>query len=155
ADPVTKPLLNGVTVNAVLIQAAFDDNALEPGESYGRILSDIPSLRILMTTSSRDTAVGNEYVLVQRVMNLFGTPTPGLGAAGPTAATQAAAGGMTPIAVGPGFVPPNKAALGGRLVVADLSTLHAANPTHSVRFSGQHSDIYYDEIYRLIAAFLL
>ena len=55
--------------------------------------------------------------------------------------------------VGPGFMP-RATDVAGRLVVADLSPLHAANPTHAVKFSGQHSDIYYDEIYRLMVAFL-
>lgn len=147
-------LLAGVTLNVVLLQAAFDNDALEPGRSYGHVLSALPTTRFLVSTSTLDTAVGDEYVLVQKVMNLFGTPTKGLGAAGPSAGTAAAAGGSTALVVGPGFTPPARSTLAGRLVVADLSTLHAANPSHAVRFSGQHSDIYYNEIYRLIAAFI-
>jgi hypothetical protein len=153
-DLGTSGLLKHVTLNAVLLQAAFDTNALEPGESYGEILKVIPSARFLVTKSSLDKAVGNEYVLVQRVMNLFGTPTQGLGAVGPSPGTATAAGGSFELQVGPNFAPPAPPALSGRLVVADLQPLHAANPSHAVEFSGQHSDIYYDEIYRLIAAFL-
>jgi hypothetical protein len=36
-----------------------------------------------------------------------------------------------------------------------LTPLHQANPLHIEDFSGQHSDIYHDEIYHLMAAFHL
>lgn len=147
-------LLEDLTVNVVLLQAAFDNNALEPGQSYGQVLGAYPNLRILATRSDLDTAVGEEYVLVQKVMNLFGTPTPGLGAAGPSAGTAAAAGGTTPMSVGPGFPMPAPGTLAGRLIVADLTPLHRANPAGNAPFSGHHSDIFRDEIYRLMTAFL-
>lgn len=147
-------LLEGLAVNVVLLQAAFDDNALEPGQSYGRVLGEYPKLRILATRSDLDTAVGEAYAAVQRIMNLFGTPTPGLGAFGPSAGTVAAAGGATPVAVGPGFPMPAPGTLAGRLIVADLTPLHRANPAGNERFAGHHSDIFHDEIYRLMTAFL-
>ena len=37
---------------------------------------------------------------------------------------------------------------------ADLTPLHQAHPEASEPFSGHHSDIFHDEIYQLIAAFL-
>jgi hypothetical protein len=146
-------LLDELAVNVVLLQAAFDNNALEPGQSYGKVLGSYPRLRILATRSDLDTAVGEAYVEVQRIMNLFGTPTPGLGASGPSAGTAAAAGGVTPVEVDTGFpMPPGT--LAGRLIVADLTPLHRGNPTGAVRFSGHHTDIFHDEIYRLMTAFL-
>jgi hypothetical protein len=147
-------LLKDLVVNVVLIQAAFDDNALEPGESYGQVLGAYPKLRILATKSNLDSAVGTAYVEVQRIMNLFGTPTPGLGAVGPSAGTVTAAGGSLALQVGPGFPMPAAGSLTGRLIVADLTPLHQANPSGDVPFSGHHSDIFHDEIYRLMTAFL-
>jgi hypothetical protein len=147
-------LLNELMVNVVLLQAAFDNNSLEPGESYGRVLGAYPKLRILTTRSDLDTAIGNEYVAAQRIMNLFGTPTPGLGASGPSAGTVAAAGGSVALQVGPGFLMPAAGSLTGRLIVADLAPLHQSNPSGNAPFAGHHSDIFHDEIYRLMTAFL-
>jgi hypothetical protein len=145
-------LLDQLVVDVALLQAAFDHDELEPNGAYGRLLASYPKLRILLTTSKKDLALVNEYQAVQKLMHLFKAPTPALGATGPTAATIAAAGGADQISVGPGFMP---STLTGRLIVADLTPLHQANPSHAESFSGQHSDIYYDEIYRLMAAFHL
>src|SRR5262249_45037551 len=122
--------------------------------SYGHVLSDIAGARFLITKSLLDSAIKDRYIEAQRIMNLFSKPTPGLGAVGPSAATVTAAGGVTPIIVAKDFVPPAKPALSGRLVVADLQPLHAAFPNLGDRYAGHHSDIYHDEIYRLIAGFL-
>jgi hypothetical protein len=150
--PETSGLLADLEVNVVLLQGAFDNDALEPGKSYGQVLSVFPKLRILASKSQLDTAVGDEYMLVQRVMNLFGTPTPGLGSAGPSPATAVAAGGMKELQVGPGFAAP-AGSLAGRLIVADLTPLHQANPAGNAAFAGHHSDIFHDEIYRLMTTF--
>ena len=146
-------LLDALTVKLVLLQGAFDHDALEPGKSYGRVLTAIPKLRILLSKSERDTAVGTEYVLAQKIMNLFGAPVPGLGAVGPSPGTIAAAGGVVNVDVGPGFDGPAPGSLTGRLIVADLTPLHKANPAGNAPFAGHHSDIFHDEIYRLMAAF--
>jgi hypothetical protein len=146
-------LLDNLIVNAVLLQAAFDHDALEPGKSYGRVLTAIPKLRILVSKSALDKAVGTEYVLAQKVMNLFGAPVPGLGAVGPSSGTVAAAGGALNVDVGPGFNAPPPGSLNGRLIVADLEPLHQANPAGDAPFAGHHSDVFHDEIYRLMAAF--
>jgi pimeloyl-ACP methyl ester carboxylesterase len=147
-------LLDNVRFDAVLLQGAFDNDAMEPGKAYGQILPTLPNLRVLVTRSDLDTAVGTEYEAVQRLMNLFlKTPTPGLGAAGPSAATVTAAGGSTALQVGPGYMPPAPNALNSRMIVADLTPLHAANPANNDMFAGHHSDVFYDEIYRLMTAF--
>ena len=153
ADFAGAGLLDGVEFNAVLLQAAFDNDAMAPGRAYGRLLGSVPRLRLLVTKSALDTAVGDLYVDAQRLMNLFGTPTPGLGAVGPSPSTAEAAGGAVEVAVGPGFPAPPATDLSGRLVVADLTPLHEANPSGAVPFAGHHTDVFHDEVYRLIAAF--
>ena len=52
---------------------------------------------MLVTTSQLDKALNVWYPAAGKLANLFhkGAPTPALGAAGPTAATQAAFGGST------------------------------------------------------------
>jgi hypothetical protein len=149
----TDGLLDDLSVQVVLLQAAFDDNALEPGKSYGRVLAAFPKLRMLVTKSELDTAVGKEYVKAQRIMKFFGTPTPGLGAAGPSDGTVAAAGGAVNVEVGPSFAAPPAGSLAGRLVVADLKPLHQAHPEAAAPFAGHHSDVFHEEIYRLMIAF--
>ena len=146
-------LLDDVRFDAALVQAAFDNDAMEPGRSYGRILSTLPRLRVLATRSDLDEAVGKQYALVQRVHDLFRAPTPGLGAAGPSAGTIAAAGGATDLTVGPGYAMPAPASLAGRLTVADLTPLHTANPDGSQPFAGHHTDIFHAEIDRLLTSF--
>jgi hypothetical protein len=54
--------------------------------------------------------------------------------------------------VGPGFAA-SAGSLAGRLIVADLTPLHQANPAGKAAFSGHHSDIFHDEIYRLMTTF--
>ncbi len=149
----TTGLLDDLTVNLVLLQGAFDHDALEPGKSYGRVLAAIPKLRILLSKSELDTAVGTQYIRAQKIMNFFGSPVPGLGAVGPSPGTITAAGGVVNVEVGPGFDAPAPGSLTGRLIVADLTPLHKANPEGDAPFSGHHSDIFHDEIYRLMAAF--
>jgi hypothetical protein len=146
-------LLDGVRVDLVLLQAAFDHDAMEPGKAYGSLFSAFPRLRALVTKSDLDKAVGEQYGNVQRVMSLFlKAPTPGLGAAGPSGGTFVAAGGSATVSVGPGFVPPASGGF-GRLTVADLTPLHEAHPEDSETFAGHHSDVFHDEIYGLMTSF--
>jgi len=100
-----------------------------------------------------DKAVGTQYVRAQKIMSLFGTPVPGLGAVGPSPGTIAAAGGVVNVAVGPGFDSAAPGSLTGRLIVADLEPLHRANPAGDDPSAGHHADVFHDEIYRLMAAF--
>jgi hypothetical protein len=153
-------LLADLPIRLTLIQGAFDFDALEARKAYAHVLDAYPKLRLLVTRSELDFAVGREYVVVQRVMNLFhgASATPGLGFAGPSDGTVArarTAGGVTSLAVGPGFIPPDRG-LDARLVVADLTPLHRANPDPAFSkdgLSGHHSDIFHPEIYRLLVAF--
>jgi hypothetical protein len=150
-------LLDGLTVNVALIQGAFDFDELEPGQSYGDIESKVPQARFLVTHSDLDLAVKDAYVAAGR-FKLFSEPKQGLGFAGPSLATRTAFG-ATDLAVGLGFAPTPAAGLGGRMVVANLTPLHASDGFQtddplSMKFSGHHSDIFHKEIYQLITGFM-
>ncbi len=151
----TRPLLDHLIVNVVLIQAAFDWDAFEPGQEYGDLLTGVPKLRMLVTKSSLDEAVGLQYDLVQKAVRLFSAPVPGLGAKGPSPSTLQAAGAVN-LSIGPGFTPPGgpDSPLCKSFVVADLEPLHQAHPEENVPLAGHHTDIFHDEIYRMIAGFL-
>ncbi|MGA8534239.1 MAG: hypothetical protein WB615_09055, partial [Candidatus Tumulicola sp.] len=74
-----------------------------------------------------------------------------------TAATQAAFGGSTSIAVALGFTAAQAAAPATRLVVADLTAAHQQRvdaKLYDGGFAGSHSDINFDEIYQLVMGFL-
>jgi hypothetical protein len=146
-------LLDDLSVNVTLLQGAFDFDALEPGKAYGQVLSAYPKLRLLLSKSDLDEAVGTQYKRVQKIMDFFKPAVPGLGGVGPSPATVTAAGGAINLSVGPNFPAPVPGSLTGRLIVADLTPLHQAHPEASEPFSGHHSDIFHDEIYRLMAAF--
>lgn len=138
-----------VTLDTVLLQAAFNNDELEPNGLYGNVSK--LNLRLLVTRSDGDTSLGKWYPIAERLVNLFSSrPVFALGAVGPSAGTQTQFGGMGTVTVGPGFTYPAVVPITQRLVVANLSPLHAkpGDP-----FSGHHSDIYHDEIYQLIAGF--
>jgi hypothetical protein len=141
------------TCDMVLLQAAFDNNKLEPDQDYGKVLTGYPGLRLLITTSAEDSALGNLYPTAHRLVHLFGTVQPALGHDGPTEAVVAEADGATRIVVGPNFDPSAAGDLSGRLVVADLTPLHQANTDWAGGRSGHHSDIFHKEIYALLVAF--
>ena len=146
-------LFNGVSVDVALIEAAFDQDSLEPGRAYGDVFSQIPQIRILVTHSDLDLALRDAYVAAG-VFNLHGGPKPALGFAGPTAKTPNAAG-ATQIAVDVGFTRTGAPGLTGPLVVANLTPLHQNDGwIVTDKLSGHHSDIFQEEIYQLVAAFM-
>lgn len=147
----TAPLPDGVNFDVVLLQAAFDNDELEPANEYGR-LKDLPGLRLLVTRSDGDTALSKLYPAAHELARLFGKSKPALGNAGPTEASAALFGGAQQIDVGPDFAAPD-GGLPGRLIVADLTPLHNAHPETAAGLSGHHSDIFHDEIYALLCAF--
>jgi hypothetical protein len=148
-------LLAGVDIDVVLLEAAFDNDALEAGKSYGEV-PNIPNIRLLVSRSEKDTALKVAYVAAG-ALKLFTLPNQALGYAGPTDALKAQLGGAQPVSVDVGFT----TAPGldtARLVVADLTPLHtndhyALDPA-TMALSGHHSDIFQPEIYRLIAQFI-
>jgi hypothetical protein len=146
-------LLNGVTIDAVLLQAAFDGDSLEPGKAYGDVFSQIPQVRILATRSDVDLALRSSY-LAAGVFNLDRGPKKALGFAGPTPETPNAAS-ATQISIDVGFTGTGAPDLQGPLTVADLTPLHAHDGwTVTDPLSGHHTDIFHEEIYQLIAAFM-
>jgi alpha/beta hydrolase family protein DUF900 len=141
----------GVTLDVVLLQAAFNSDELDPNGNYGNVSK--LSLRLLVTRSDGDTSLGKWYPIAERLANLFsGRPVTALGGVGPSAVTQTEFGGAGAVSVGPGFTYPAVVPLTERLVVANLSPLHGATGPGDP-FSGHHSDIYHDEVYQLIAGF--
>ena len=152
ADANTLALAAQTQFNVVLIQAAADSDSLAPGKLYENILTKIPKIKILVTTSGNDKALNTWYPAAQRLAHLFKDPVKAMGAAG--LVSTPAPGAIQSIAISPGNVP----APAGKFVVADLTPLHQArlanDPTVWNGFSGQHSDIYVDEIYKLLALFL-
>jgi len=152
SDPATLALAQKAHFNVVLIQAAADCDSLAPSKLYENILSNFPNLKMLATTSANDLALNTWYPEAQKLAHLFRDPVLALGAKGFEG--KPAPGAITRIAIAPGSVP----APTGQFVVADLTPLHrarhASDPTVWNVFSGQHSDIYVDEIYQLLALFL-
>jgi hypothetical protein len=159
-DTNTLRLANQTQFNVVLIEAAADSDSLAPGRLYGNILTSIPNIKILATTSANDKAVNTWYPVAQGFAHIFNDPLNPITAMGAVGFLGTPAPGVTQsITISPGSVP----APAGRFVVADLTPLHQArlidpslanDPNVHNPFSGQHSDVYLDEIYRLIAMFL-
>jgi len=154
-DSATVPIPPTVSLNAVLLQAAFDNNDLEAGDVYGGIAGGLPNLRVLVTRSDADKALQEAYPKAQRA-DFFksGGPSVALGAQGPTQIVIDQFGGRDSVSVGPGF---NRASVAGstrRLVVADLTPLHQTSTAPVDPFSGHHSDIFHPEIYQLLTGFL-
>jgi len=147
----------GTLFNAVLLEPATDNDNLEPGDIYGDVCQ-LANLRILMTKSSLDLALTKWFVDAGKAANLFATPRQALGAVGPTAATVNAFGGVvTNLTIIPGFIASGAAALPTRLVVADLSPVHAARKAQGLYnggLSGSHSDINFAEVYYMVIGFL-
>jgi hypothetical protein len=142
--------LAGNEFNVALLQAAADTDSLAPGQLYGKIQRCIPKLRMLVTTSASDTALGKWYPEAQRIAHLFSGPVDALGSKGPT-------GNLTvPIdqsfdvtsAIVPAFTE--------RMGVANLTPLHrstAAAYAGADNWSGQHCDINQPQIYDMLARF--
>jgi len=148
-----------ISFNVILLQAAFTTDALDIGNGYGEVISTFgSSLRMLISHSAKDDAVGKAFPLAHTI-NFFsrGSRT-GLGATGPTAATVAAFATSQSVSVdfGSTFVgtitPPSRAST---LVVADLTPVHSdTRNTFNGGASGHHSDIFRPEIYDLMSWFL-
>lgn len=158
-DRVTIAFPAATELNVVLLQAAFDNNDLEPGNIYGDLAAGFPNLRLLITTSQLDAALGDLYPKAER-LNLFkilGAPRVALGFGGPTPIVQAQFAPVASVSVGPGFtaaqLPPRASY---RMLIADLTPLHAdpSSAPFNDRLAGHHSDIFRNEIYSLIAGFV-
>lgn len=140
-------------INVVLLQGAFDNNALDDTECYGDVIAKCPNIRFLISKSSEDTALQKAYPTAHRLGNLFGHVNPAMGAAGPTNTFQAKFGSTALVAIDVGFRAANLPK-GQRLVIGDLSPLHQHDKYEVDAFTGHHSDIFQPEVYELLAGFL-
>ncbi|HEX3670250.1 MAG TPA: hypothetical protein VHT92_00965 [Candidatus Cybelea sp.] len=144
----------------VLMEPATDENNLESGDIYGSVCQ-IPNLRILITKSQQDLALRDWYVAAGRLTNLF-NPRQALGFAGPSQATVDLFGGADAFSLAANFTPTSMFGFKNRLVVVDLSAIHAARVASGAwpgngpggGLSGQHSDIFFSEIYCMVSGFL-
>jgi hypothetical protein len=152
----TIPTPANYQLRVVLLEPATDNDNLEAGDIYGS-LATMQNIRILMTKSSLDAALGIWFPAAARAVNLFGAERYALGAVGPTQTTTAQfPGGHESISVAPGFVAADMAEVSSQLVVADLTPIHQARKaagSYSGGFSGSHSDIFFDELYYMLAGF--
>ena len=176
-------------INLVMLQPAMPADALEPTDlthahPFGQLVH-YQNLRILTTMSQWDTPLVRFYPAQeaqQPADAVYATApaetrqaVPALGGAGPSDATWRAFNGALPrtdVAVGPGFEYADVLGKAGqRLVVADLSPLHAAHrredltrpagelppfgrpDRRSMALSGYHNDIYSKEMYQLVIGF--
>jgi hypothetical protein len=151
-DAGDTPVPENVIFDVVLIQAAFENNLLAADEDYAG-LAAIPDLRLLITRSDGDRALGTLYPTAHRLAHLFGSVEPALGSSGPAAGVADRFGGGAAVSVGPDFDAGAAGLPAGRLLVADLTPLHAAHPENEDPHSGHHTDIFQPEIYKLMAAF--
>jgi hypothetical protein len=141
----------GHSFNVALIQAATDSDSLVAGKLYGGVLGAFPTLRLMVTKSRNDAALGTWYPRAQFLAHINQGETPAMGSTGPTG--NMARGVTNQIVVLDGIEVP---AL-GNFVVADLTALHnehAAAYGNKGGWGGQHSDIYLGPIYDVVARFL-
>ena len=149
-----------VSFNMILLQAAFATDALDAGGTYELVLPTFgQSLRLLITHSKQDGALGRSFPLAREI-NFFAKPASktALGFTGPSAATSAAFSSTASVAVamGSSFVgtippPPHLPTL----AIADLTPIHSdPGNTFDGGSSGHHSDIFRPEIYDLMSWFL-
>jgi len=146
---------HGLSFHVVLLEPATDEDNLDPGDIYGDVCR-IPNLRMLITKSNLDTALTTWFVDAGRLVNFF-NPRHALGAVGPTLKTTEAFGGASTVSIVPGFRASQVMDMGDKMVVADLTPVHEdrkATGAYVGGFSGSHSDIYFSEVYYLIAGFL-
>jgi len=149
-DDESRSKAQGAELNVVLLQAAADADSLVEGQLYGRVLKSFPKLRLLVTTSQNDKALGTWYPAAQQLSHLFEKTMQAMGAVGPQGPLYTAVDKTAPVssAVIPTF--------SGRFGVADLTPLHKSRqdlPGASSDFAGQHSDINLPQIYELLARF--
>ncbi len=170
ADPLLKSFVYSLPINLVLLQAAFKNNELDEGGNFEH-LGVFPNLRILVTTSGLDKALNTWFPKAEELTNLLHlklSPAEALGGSpngGPTASTRSAydVRGVVSVDVGFGLADLPASSKDQRMIVADLSPLHAArqrlyagDPNEGFAYSessGSHGDIACPEIYTLISGF--
>jgi hypothetical protein len=159
ADDEIKGVSAALDISVVLIQAAFENDAMEVGEDYESLPTDKFNVRMLVTRSDLDLALQKQFPLA-KMINIFAGDRDrvALGAEGPTDAVKARFGGCYDMTINPGFTHGDYKPNGQRLVCADITPLHQAQEESGAykgdAFTGHHSDFNITELYELLAAFL-
>jgi hypothetical protein len=149
-DPDMSGKMTDNEFNVALLQAASDTDSLAPGQLYGKVQECIPNLRMLVTTSEHDTALGRWYPEAQRLAHLFSGSVAAMGSKGPTGDLRIPVDERCAVtrAIVPTFT--------GRFGVANLTQLHestAAAYAVADNWGGQHSNINLPQIYDMLARF--
>jgi Alpha/beta hydrolase of unknown function (DUF900) len=159
ADDEIQGVTKALDINVVLLEAAFENDAMEVGQQYEAVPTDKFNVRMLVTRSDLDIALQKQFKFAQTI-NIFGSDKDrtALGAAGPTDSVKQRFGGCYNLKISPGFKHGDFQPGENRFVCADMTPLHQANEANGVykgdQFGGHHSDINIDELYELLAAFL-
>ncbi len=175
-----RTFLDTTQIRLILLQAAFKNDEFDPGGNYDKVIT-ISNVKILVTTSQLDLALNKWFPKAETANNIAhlelhdafalgaGIPplqpvsnalAPGRGPTKDAINTYKAYNGGAPLPVQPGFAYADVPAMANdeRMLVADLTKLHAARlANHEYEwstFSGSHSDISSQEIYKLIAGFV-
>lgn len=146
---------SGTEFRIILLQGATDNDNLQNGDIYGAV-HQITNLRLLVTKSSGDLALNKWYADAGKLANLLHAPPQALGASGPTPETLNDFGGSESLSVTSSFLSSDVACLRARLIVADLSPIHAerkASGAYNGGASGSHSDINFDQVQYLVSGF--
>jgi hypothetical protein len=158
AEDEIKGTCEALDINVVLLQAAFENDAMEAAGQYACLPSDKLNIRMLVTRSSLDYALSRQFELA-KVIDIFAKDKDrnALGAAGPSEGMRSLFGGCDDLMIVPGFEH-SELQPKSRLVCADITPLHQAREASGAfkggKFSGHHTDININELYELIAAFL-
>jgi hypothetical protein len=145
----------GTEFRVVLLEPATDCDNLESGDIYGNVYQ-VPNLRMLITKSQQDLALKVWYLDAGRIANLF-NPKPALGSAGPTQPTVDLFGGVDAFSIGASLTPSDMFGYTKRLIVVDLTAIHQARAASGLwkdGLAGQHSDIFFSEIYHMTSGFI-
>ncbi len=142
-----------VSLNVVLLQAAFDHEELEHERRYGVLCTPDLRLRLLATRSDEDRVL-RLYPDAERLIHLLSKSHIALGAVGPSPRTVDDFGGKDDVVVKSGFTYADVASKSARLIVADLTPLHRECPERRNPVCGHHMDVFSDEICHLLAGFL-
>ena len=159
ADDEIKGVTKALDISVVLMQAAFENDAMEVGQDYESLPSDRFNARMLITRSDLDIALQKQFKLAKTI-NIFAKNRDrvALGAVGPTDDVKKRFGGCYDLVITPGFKHGDFKPSGQRLVCADITPVHKAREASGAykgdSFGGHHSDININELYELLAAFL-
>lgn len=114
------------TFRTLLLQGAFNADALEPGQPYGNV-HKLANSRLFVTHSPLDRALNLSYYAVSGFHKA-------IGAVGPTDLT--------------------KQVFGDILASVDIGPIQAQYPGANMGIAGSHSNLYLDPLYQLMADFI-